>query len=82
MVAALESHRGKGLGHLLNAAVLGRLKELGFTQVQLLTDDWRLAAVKTYIDAGFKPLHTHDSHPKRWREVYAKLGYPYPETEA
>ena len=30
MIAALESHRGKGLGNLINAAILHRLKKLEF----------------------------------------------------
>lgn len=74
MVAALESHRGKGLGHLLNALVLHRLKALGYEKACLLTDDWRLAAVKTYLVAGFRPLNTHHSHPERWEAIFAKLG--------
>ena len=74
MVAALESHRGRGLGHMLNAAVLRRLKELAFQRAHLQTDDWRLAAIKSYLVAGFHPLNTHDSHPERWAAVIEKLG--------
>ena len=74
MVAVLETHRGKGLGHLVNAAVLHRLKDLGYRQAHLLTDDWRLAAVRSYLTAGFRPLHTHDSHAKRWSDVFTQLG--------
>ena len=74
MVAALETHRGKGLGHLLNALVLYRLRALGYEKACLLTDDWRLAAVKTYLIAGFRPLNTHASHPERWEAIFAKLG--------
>ncbi len=74
MVAALSEHRGKGLGHLLNALVLNRLKELGYQKAHLLTDDWRLPAVKSYIVAGFRPLNTHESHPERWETVFNKLG--------
>ncbi len=79
MVAALEAHRGKGLGHLLNAAVLKRLKALGFQKAHLKTDDWRLAAVKSYLTANFHPLHTHSSHPERWKAVFNKLGLPNPD---
>ena len=79
MVAALESHRGNGLGHLLNAAVLHRLKALGFQQADLKTDEWRLAAIKSYITADFHPRHTHESHPERWKRVYKELGLPESE---
>lgn len=74
MVAVLEDQRGKGLGHLVNAAVLHRLRDLGYRQAHLLTDDWRVPAIKSYLTAGFRPLHTHDSHAKRWSEILARLG--------
>lgn len=73
MVAAHTDHRGKGLGHLLNALVLHRLKDLGYQKAHLKTDDWRLPAIKTYLDAGFQPLNTHESHPERWEAIFAQL---------
>lgn len=74
MVAAQPEHRGKGLGHLLNAIVLKRLKELGHQKAYLLTDDWRLAAIKSYLVADFRPLNTHESHPERWDKIFEELG--------
>ena len=74
MVAALPEHHGKGLGHLLNALVLHRLHELGYKRAYLLTDDWRLAAIKSYLRAQFRPLNTHESHPERWEKIFEKLG--------
>jgi len=74
MVGALPEHRGKGLGHLLNALVLHRLKDLGYQKAHLKTDDWRLPAIKTYLDAGFQPLNTHESHPERWDKILSELG--------
>ena len=78
MVAVLSDHRGKGLGHLLNALVLHRLKALGYQKAHLKTDDWRLPAIKTYLTAGFQPLNTHESHPERWEAIVAKLEGPPP----
>ncbi|MBT3603196.1 MAG: GNAT family N-acetyltransferase [Candidatus Latescibacteria bacterium] len=74
MVAAQPEHRGKGLGHLLNALVLHRLKELGHQKAYLLTDDWRLAAIKSYLSSDFRPLNTHESHPERWDQIFEELG--------
>ncbi len=74
MVAVLDSHRGKGLGHLVNAAVLHRLRDLGYKQAHLLTDAWRVPAIKSYLRAGFKPLHTHITHPERWRDFFEQIG--------
>jgi len=73
MVAALEAHRGRGLGHLLNAAVLRCLKELGHSEAHLQTDDWRLPAIVTYLHAGFQPVHTHPSHVGRWEKILSEL---------
>ena len=74
MVAVLENHRGKRLGHLVNSAVLHRLKELGFQKAHLLSDDWRIPAIKSYLTAGFEPLNTHESHPQRWEKIFDQLG--------
>ena len=73
MVAVLPDHRGRGLGHLLNALVLHRLKSLGYQKAHLKTDDWRLPAIKTYLAAGFQPLNTHESHPERWEAIFGEL---------
>ncbi len=73
MVAALESYRGKGLGHLVNTAVLHRLQELGFQKSHLKTDDYRLAAINSYLKAGFEPLNTHISHAERWEAIMERL---------
>jgi mycothiol synthase len=74
MVAALQNHRGKRLGHLVNTAVLHRLRELGFEKAHLLSDDWRIPAIKSYLTAGFQPLNTHESHPPRWEKLFDQLG--------
>jgi len=73
MVGALREHRGKGMGHLINAAVLAKLKEQGFQKAHLKTDDWRLAAINSYLKAGFEPLNTHISHAERWDVILEKI---------
>ena len=73
MVSALDEHRGKGLGSLVNAAVLAKLKEQGFTKAHLKTDDWRLAAINSYVKAGFEPLNTHISHAERWDVILEQI---------
>jgi len=74
MVAVTAAHRGHRLGRALVAAVLQRFRELGYRDVILSTDDFRLAAIRTYLNLGFHPVLNHESHALRWREVYAKLG--------
>lgn len=88
MVAALERYRGKGIGHFLITKAVNILADRGFTVMGLTTDDFRLPAIKTYLDAGFRPYLVHDDDSdmvKRWDDVLEKLGYPkveyYPEEE-
>ena len=73
-VAADPDHRGKGLGKVLVAAATGRLIAAGFGDIFLLTDDWRLPAIRVYLDLGFQPHITHETHPARWRTVREQLG--------
>ncbi len=73
MVGALEDHRGRGLGHLVNSAVLARLKEQGFQKAHLKTDDWRIPAINSYLKASFEPLNTHISHAERWETILEKI---------
>jgi hypothetical protein len=60
------------------ANTLSMLEERGMKVIELRTDDWRLAAVKTYLDAGFLPVLLDDpesDHAARWDKVRADLGY-------
>lgn len=74
MVAVATEHRGRGLGRALVIAVLRRFRELGYREVVLQTDDFRLPAIRTYLAVGFRPVFTHDSHAARWAEAYRQLG--------
>ncbi|MCS6861176.1 MAG: GNAT family N-acetyltransferase [Abditibacteriales bacterium] len=75
MVCVLPEHRGKRLGYVLTLQVLHWFREQGFAEAVLSTDDWRLSAIKAYLDLGFEPIYTEgEDHPKRWRVVGEKLG--------
>ena len=79
MVASDPNVRGKGIGHAMLAHTLSMLEERGMKTVELRTDDWRLAAVKTYLDAGFLPVLLNDpesDHATRWDKVRETLSYP------
>ena len=78
MVASDPNVRGKGIGHAMLAHTLSMLEERGMKTVELRTDDWRLAAVKTYLDAGFLPVLLNDpesDHAARWDKVREALSY-------
>jgi mycothiol synthase len=76
-VAADPAHRGKKLGYYVCAAALKRFLRAGFQDIFLRTDDFRLAAIKTYLNLGFRPfLHTPDMST-RWQKLCSQLGVTY-----
>ena len=68
-VAAHPDHRGLHLGRQVTAAALAAAGGLQPRPVYLRTDDFRLPAVRTYLDLGFVPDCIHPSYPSRWRTV-------------
>lgn len=73
-VAADPGHLGKRLGEAACAAVIRHYLRCGYTRIYLKTDDFRLAAIKTYLRMGFEPLIDDDTMPGRWTAVHEKLG--------
>lgn len=74
MVGVCPGHTGKRLGFAVSLAVLRRFRFEGPSSAVLQTDDYRLAAIKTYLRLGFLPLTRHESHPAQWDAVYVGLG--------
>ena len=73
-VSVSPEHQGQSLGYQVCLAVLHFAWEMGYPGIYLNTDDWRLPAIKTYLNLHFEPEMIHDSHPLRWKAVYEKLG--------
>ena len=73
-VSASPDHQAKGLGYQVCLAVMHYTHNLGYPETYLSTDDWRLPAIKTYLNLGFEPAIIHESHPARWKVVYETLG--------
>jgi mycothiol synthase len=74
MVCAKPAHRGRGLGRLVTLAVLHYMRKHGYQAAFLGTDDFRVAAVRTYLGLGFVPDYIEDSHRARWSALFAKIG--------
>lgn len=68
------AHRGKGLGAALTKAALVYARDHGHHHTYLKTEDFRLAAIKTYLKVGFQPEMEHCSSPNRWKELRQTLG--------
>jgi predicted dehydrogenase/GNAT superfamily N-acetyltransferase len=73
-VAGDPDHAGKALGLAVSAAVVRRFLDAGYRCIYLQTDDFRLAAVKTYLRLGFEPLRDDSEMNRRWEDVLSRLG--------
>ncbi|SFT02520.1 GNAT family N-acetyltransferase [Paenibacillus sp. BC26] len=73
MVGLLQSQGGKKLGLYVSLAALLHMVQEGFTRAVLNTDDFRIPAVKTYLNLGFVPVFTDGGHHERWQALANKL---------
>jgi len=73
MLGVVPEHQGKGLGYALVLCTLHFFKDRGFQEAVLDTDDFRLPAIKTYLNLGFEPVYVDEGHLSRWKTVLAKL---------
>jgi len=56
-VFVLSTHRGKGIGRAMMAAILERARELaGLRQIQLTVAATQVPARQLYVELGFKPF--------------------------
>ncbi|MBO4620244.1 MAG: hypothetical protein J5654_09055 [Victivallales bacterium] len=64
---------GCHLGRSVSVAAMHRLYEAGYRAFSLLTDDFRPAAVKTYLELGWKPWLYLEDMEGRWRALANQL---------
>lgn len=76
-VASHPAHRGQGLGASVAVAVIRRLRALGYEQMHLFTEDYRLPALTTYLRIGLVPYLESPQLLDRWRRVCQALGWPW-----
>ena len=72
-VAIVPAMQGQGLAKPLMAAVLLRLKELGYRRSYLITQEARLAAINLYLDLGFEPQIRSEGERAAWKRVRGQL---------
>lgn len=72
-VAALPEHQGHGLGRVVTAAATWAVMQDGAKNIYLLTDDWRLPAIKSYLQVGYVPFYSEPEIEKRWKAIFASL---------
>ena len=76
MVGVVAEHTGHKLGKWVSLAVLIYFRDNGFKCSMLDTDDFRIPAVKTYLNLGFIPVYVEEGQPERWQQIFETLGLP------
>ena len=74
MVGIRTDFRGKGLGKYLCQITLEHLKDKDIDFISLTTDEWRKAAVKSYLNAGFLPVEYRLGMQRRWEAELEAIG--------
>ena len=73
-VVVHPAHRGQGLGLQVCCAVLCFARDLGYRYCYLLTEDYRLPAIRLYLKLGFEPEMIDPSHPAWWAALLGPSG--------
>jgi mycothiol synthase len=76
MVGAVSSHTGKKLGFAVSLASMLQMQREGWKKAVLQTDDFRIPAIRTYLNLGFIPRFVHDNQQQRWLDIAGRLGIP------
>ena len=76
MLGVMPEHRHKRLGTLLTVLTIRYTRDEGLTEQHITTDGYRNAAIHLYLNLGYYPLFTDDTHPGRWDELAQKLKRP------
>ncbi len=76
MVGMAKEFMGQGLSASINAAAIDHMTKKGIWRIQLLTDEFRVPAIKTYLRLGFRPWYFMDDMQERWRGVFTDIGCP------
>lgn len=75
-VAVLPEHRGQRLAGAIVAECLRFVHAQRIEYAYLKTEDYRIAAIKTYLALGFEPEIVHESHEAWWRDFRAAATPP------
>lgn len=72
-LGVVENYQGRGLGRAIFLLCLHRLKERGFQEAMLFTEDFRIPAIRLFLSLGFKPLYDDKLNRNRWKKVMIKI---------
>lgn len=66
-------YKGHHLGKNVSIAAMHKCLSLGYRRISLLTDDFRIPALKTYLGLGWQPWLYENDMPERWAKIAANL---------
>lgn len=69
-IGALPSSQGLGLGRAITLRVLRGLADRGMSKAVLHTADFRLPAVRLYLELGFIPEYREDAERSAWSAMF------------
>jgi len=73
---------GRHLGRQVSIAAMHRLYAAGYRAFSLLTDDFRLPAIATYLKLSWRPWLYAADMEERWRVLATQLGLDFGHLEA
>ena len=73
MVACKPEFRGRGIGTKMALHAAAVLDGSGMETAYLTTDDFRVPAIRTYLNAGFVPDTSDPGHRLRWEKILDAL---------
>lgn len=73
MVGMKSEYRGRGFIKYLNNAAVKILIADGVDYIDLLTSEWRVNAIRSYLSEGFLPVEYADGMEERWQTVLREL---------
>ena len=68
-VGVVPCARGHGLAYILSRQILAHWQARVVGDVFVLTDDWRVPAIVTYLQLGFRPEIVHSNQVERWHTL-------------
>lgn len=76
-VACSAEHRGNKLGSVVVSAVVDRLLQIGYREIELYTEAFRLPAIKSYFRLGFVPYIYDQRVQMTWQRVCEEINEPF-----
>lgn len=76
-VATVPGHRRRGLATWLSALATRRLQDEGFTSIFLCTGDDLTAAMRVYLQLGYRPCLYASDQRDRWARICESLGLAF-----